>query len=615
MTAPWPYPRRSELRRRAEARQAARIDSTAPAQYREDGASLLSLLDQNGGLDANSGGRRLSQWVLDYLYEKTWLSVVADIIPDWGTAKGFDLPGLPGPVAELLQSTAEDLQLDPVVQAAWKFARKDGGGALVKVLEDGRPSSEPIDYANLYRVKKLVALDRWELTITRWGSEGDVVGPLEYQDPSGARWHHTRVVPILNRELPLRRRPWYEYWSIGEYDRVYGDFLRDQDVQEALGKLLKEYSYDVLKIAGLRDKSRDDVKKALVGIGLSVQKLGKFALDANDDYVTQTKTMAGLPDSVKLITNRLAMITRIPASILLYESPGGLNSGANAGDWESLLGQVEADQKKHYSPVVANVLTDVLASRQGPTGGQPIPDRWRVQPRPLGRLSPQAESQVRSANATARAADISAGVVTVEEARRDPDVIAIYSLHDEPAPAPVAEPDGPIVPADASTGEAGPTGALESAAAGGEIQSQALNGAQVSALLDVLERQISPDAKAAVIESSFPTIPAAKIARMVAPPPATPGSPEAQVADEVGAPTEPEPTPGQPPPGEGLVTAAQVRERYGIGLGALKSMVMAQRIRGWRFPSGWRFLESEVATAGLHQPPDPTDPGGESETT
>lgn len=528
MNAPWPFPRRSELRRRAEARQAAaaRTDSTAPVQFREDGATLLSLLDQNGGLDGGAGGRRLSQWVLDYLYEKTWLSIVADLIPDWGTAKGFDLPGLPGPVAEQLQSTAEDLQLDPVVQAAWKFARKDGGGAVVKVVEDGRRSNEPIDYANLYRVKKLVALDRWELTITRWGSEGDVVGPLEYQDPSGAKWHHTRVVPILNRELPLRRRPWYDYWSIGEYDRVYGEFLRDQDVQEALGKLLKEYSYDVLKLAGLRDKSRDEVKKALVGIGLSIQKIGKIALDANDDYVTQTKTMAGLPESVKLITSRLAMITRIPASILLYENPGGLNSGANTGDWESLLGQVEADQKKHYTPVVVNVLADVLASRQGPTGGQPVADRWRVQPRPLGRLSPQAESQVRSANATARAADISAGVVTVEEARRDPDVIAIYGLQDEPPG--VGPEDG--------------------------------------------------------------------------------GDADAQQADDEGEPVDPMPTPGQPPPGEGLVTAAQVRERYGIGLGALKSMVMSRRIRGWRFPSGWRFLESEVATAGLHQPPDPADP-------
>lgn len=79
MTASWPFPRRSELRRRAEAcRGAARTDSTAPTHYREDGATLLSLLDQNGGLDGGGCGRRLSQWVLDYLYEKTWLSIVAD---------------------------------------------------------------------------------------------------------------------------------------------------------------------------------------------------------------------------------------------------------------------------------------------------------------------------------------------------------------------------------------------------------------------------------------------------------------------------------------------------------------------------------------------------------
>lgn len=140
---PLALPRRSELRRRAEARQAAaRTDNTVPTQYREDGGTL-----------------------------------------DWGTAKGFDLPGLLGPVAEQLQSTAEDLQLDPVAQAAWKFARKDGGGAVVKVVEDGRRSNEPIDYANLHRVKKLVALDRWELTSTRWGQRGRRRRPARVPGP------------------------------------------------------------------------------------------------------------------------------------------------------------------------------------------------------------------------------------------------------------------------------------------------------------------------------------------------------------------------------------------------------------------------------------------------
>lgn len=469
--------------------------------------------------------------MLDYLYEKTWLSVVADLIPDWGTARGFDLLKMPGSIAEDLQSIAEDLELDAVLNRAWKFARKDGGGAVVMVIEDGKPSNAPVDRANIWRVKKLVALDRWELTITRWGAEGDVVGPLEYQDQSGAKWHHTRVVPFYNRELPLRRRPYYDYWSLGEYDRVYAEFLRDQDVQEALGKLLKEYSYDVLKLNGIRSQSKDEIKKALVGIGLGIQKIGKIALDANDDYVTQTKTLAGLPDSVKLITARLAMIVRIPASILLFENPGGLNSGANAGDWESLLGQVEADQRKHYVPAVVAILSNVLASREGPTAGRPVVERWRVQPRPLGRLSPQAQSQVRSANAAARASDVQNGIITVEEARRDKELVADYSIEETPELAPVE--------------------------------------------------------------------PAA-------------GDPAARLADDEDEPAEPEPTPGQPPLGENLVTAAQVRERYGVGLGSLKSMVMKRRIRGWRFPSGWRFLESEVASAGLHEPPEPEGDGSSS---
>lgn len=545
------------------------------------------------------------------------MSVVADIIPDWGTSAGFELKGMPGDVAEALQSCAEDLALAPTVNMAWKWARKDGGGAVVKVLNDGRPSSAPIDYANLTSVAGLVALDRTELQIIKWGNTGTGIGPLLYQDQHGQEWHHQRVVPIYNRELALRRRPFYQYWSVGEFDRVYADFLRDRSVQEALAKLLKEYSYDVLFIDGLRAASKDKVKEALIGIGLGIQKIGKFALDAKDDYRSQTKTMAGLPDSVKLITARLAMITRIPASILLFENPGGLNSGANTGDWEALFGQVAADQPKHYSPVIVNVLTDVLRSLTGPTGGRPVTERWRVEPKPLGRLSPERAATVRSTNASARTSDISSGLVTVEEARRDPDVVALYSLNVS-APSPTEElqpelaPDLAAAPITAPDAVALPDGS--GAIQPGAMQDVALNGAQVSSMLEIVAAPISRRQMRAVLRVSYPSASAADIEDMLpltdpAPTPAATPATDAELPEQ-----EPAPTPGQPPAGENLMDVATVKARYGVGLGALKSMVRRKLIRGWKYPSGWRFLESEVAVAGLHNPDPGPEPEGETTT-
>lgn len=590
---------------------ASRAHELRSTERQDAFGSALAQLDAYG-LDPLAGGFRLPRDLADLLYERTWLSVVADIVPDWGTQEGFTVPQLAGDAQERLASDLEDLAADQAVKLAWRFARQHGGGAVLKVIDDGRPPELPVDRAAIRRVTALIAVDRHELYITDWGSNGRTLGPLEYQDLNGTRWHPDRVVPFLNRQLAMRRREWYERWSVSEYERIYDAFLRDDDTQKAIAKIVKEYSYDVLHIKGLRHKDPAEIREVLKAIALSIAKIGRIALEADDRYTTQTKTLAGLPDSVNVITDRLAMITRIPASILRFASPGGLNMGANTGDWEAFLGLVAAEQRTHYVPAMASIVADVLASADGPLAGRPPPPHWKIQPRELGKLSPDKAAELRRANAEARKADLEAGVVTVEEARREQGLAELYSLiADAPDTA------APELDLALDLGAAAPTGQTPDA-----VEATALNGAQIAAILEVAARvhagEITRDAALGILRLAFPGVAPEQLAAALPPegaaPAPAPGGTQPTADDgpldaEDPEGLEPAPSPGIPPQGVSTVGLAEIRQRYGAGKKAVLDLVAAKRVRAWKPGGRWRFVESEVAEAFLHQPPDLTEPG------
>lgn len=569
-------------------------------EERIDAWSSLSSIDYAQLLDANSTGFRLPELVAHLLYERTWLRVVGDIIPQWGTKAGFTITKIDGTTQELLASDWEDLGATKAIRQAWTYARQHGGAGLVKILADGRRSHEPVDRRAIRRVVGLVARDRHELQVTSWGSNGRTIGPLEYTDLNGVRWHHSRVIPFLNVDLAQRRRELYDYWSVSEYERIYEAFVRDDEAQKALSKVVKEYSYDVLHLKDLDHKNPDDVRKALKAIALSIKAIGKFALGSEDKYTTQTKTISGLPDSVKVLADRLAMITRIPASILLFQNPGGINMGENVGDWETFFGLVESEQHDHYIPAVANIVADIFDSQAGPFAGRRPPERWKVKPNELATRTPDKQAEIDKANAERRAVDLAAGVVGVEEARTEARVIELYGIK---AADPAPEEHAPIV--------------VDPTAQAADFASTALNGAQMSALVDISSRvlagELDRDAGLGILMLSLPGFSREQLASalpppgVVAPPPA-PGAavPEAAVdgAAEVG---EPPPSPGRPPEGAKLVSPVDLKARYGIGRKALMGLIRAGTVRAWKPGGRWRLLEDEVAEAIVHQPPQETD--------
>ena len=64
-----------------------------------------------------------------------------------------------------LVSHLDELHVRERLRLAAKWARLYGGAGIYVALEDGRKPDQPIDFTAIRRVKALVVLNRFELTI------------------------------------------------------------------------------------------------------------------------------------------------------------------------------------------------------------------------------------------------------------------------------------------------------------------------------------------------------------------------------------------------------------------------------------------------------------------
>jgi phage-related protein (TIGR01555 family) len=342
------------------------------------------------------------------------------------------------------------------VATARRWARAFGGGAVYVLADDGRRAHEPLDVANLRKVHSLEPLDRHELVVSSYGIDPNDRAtfnrPVMYSTAgSGAvyeRIHASRIVPFQGNSLPMRVMLRNGGWGGSILDLVWAELRNYATTNDYVTEAVTLLSQGVFKSEHLasaieagdheRVISRVEAMRTAMGI------LGDVVLDkAGEDYEIKARSLAGIKDAADVVVNALVAATDMPRAILLGETPGGLNSGENLGELEAWYGHVGSVQPQLYEPGLRRLLGLLMLSRDGPTRGQLVPG-WGIKWLPLWTLDEAERAQLELTRAQRRAIDIGqAGVVTADEARREPALVEVYG-HDPtaPAPAPVVQPPG-----------------------------------------------------------------------------------------------------------------------------------------------------------------------------
>lgn len=355
--------------------------------------------------------------------------------------RGIDLKGFEGFDIQALTSKLDDLRMLPQIGRAYKWCRKDGGSALVMIIDDGRPAWMPVDRANLRRVHALQVLERRQISIAAWNhdptSEGYSEPLMYYIHATGPRSamnliHRDRVHRFVNGDLPHRSMQQFSGWGISVIDRIWNPLRAKGAALAALSTILSSYAVDVVKIKGYADaikmgkrkdlQDRADLMRATLG------NLSKIFIDADgEDFSPLVRSASGLAEIVEMLIDEVQASSSIPKSILRGISPGGLGDGENAGEVRGYYDFISGEQQEHLIPAATRIIDLVASSQIGPLQGR-APSHWWVEPRPLWQPTDVEIATIRGLNASARAQDLASTVITIEQALTDPTLQAFYDL-------------------------------------------------------------------------------------------------------------------------------------------------------------------------------------------
>ena len=416
-----------------------------------------------GGADKSSYGffktrPTLGPETLSDLYEQDAIAArVVDRLVDDATREGFFLTGEDESVDfASIQSELEDLDALNAVADAWRWARLYGGALLIMVVNDGQKMDTPLNLATANKLSSLQVV------------ESQFVTPVGFNPGLGARAfrrpefyqitvpfgsndkvrqvHRSRVIRFDGVRVAPTRMIEKNGWGPSILDRIFTELEQLGTVMGYCRSVMHDISLQVYKLSGLREQlcgspsDQQNIRQVMETIRMSVDNLHVLALDAEDDFVEVNRSVAGLKELVDKFIDALVRATDMPRTVLLGETPSGLNASGDA-EIRSWFDFVASQQRFHLTPVINELLDVVFAVRKNK--GETVPEEWTINFNPLWQPSAQESAATALSRAQADQILILNDVVSPDEVRER--MISEGTLTPMEAPVDVdPEPDEPL---------------------------------------------------------------------------------------------------------------------------------------------------------------------------
>lgn len=411
---------------------------TSPAQRRMDG-TIQNAMSGTGvpGVDqAESSqliGRHFTPAGARREYRDSWAGrreidrPAGDLIP---ASKDWALTGLPpstssDDVKTYLDSVGssdypEDNGVMNILGRLYGTTNMVGGGAGVMLIEDGLPPSEPVDVSRIEDLVSIEILERDEISPYRTRSRGPaeyyIIGSGRTEVEAASIVHASRVIRSAGARLSPRDEWENQGWGDSVLDALFHERRAMLTATQELGSMATKTVQDVVVFAELSEMlcqaggaASIEERIALMARSRGQHKIipldgGKFALGNErgrppDSYQTAARDARGITDVQQGLAKQWAGGTGQTPSIALGLTPGGLNTGENAGDWQSWGSFIDNERTRWLWPRLRMVLEVVFAARNGPTRGRVPPAGWGATFDPLWRPSPLEDAQLRAENA------------------------------------------------------------------------------------------------------------------------------------------------------------------------------------------------------------------------
>jgi len=440
----------------------------------------------------------------------------------WRVGTNIAMPSaLDVDASDLACDLDDDWAIWLTVRRAVILGRLFGLAAIIPILDDGLPPSEPLDLTRPYRVLNLIVADKRELTPYSW--QGNVTKrgfgePDIWQySPRAAssnaiamQIHNSRLLKFGGKDVPRD----VLLMNNGADDSVLRTALdaiqHKATFDDSRAVLVNDFKVDVITSPDIDHIATSDEQLEYIDKRMSLLARGKsllnmIVLDGKETYAKSSTSVAGLADLDDRTSNQLAAALRMPQTRLSGEAPGGLNTDGESQqkNWNDVA---TAWQRLELRPQLVQLYRIFFGARNGPTQGI-TPAKFYIEFEPLDEPTEQQKANARKTVAETDAIYLDRGVISPEHVAKGRFSEGAWTVDLPPSEAFADLPDDADV--DAIQPDAGVAPSAESSG---------FNGAQVTAIVaiatSVAAGQISPEQGATIIEAAFGVTP--EIAKRIA---------------------------------------------------------------------------------------------------
>jgi phage-related protein (TIGR01555 family) len=416
-----------------------------------NGARLDSWRNIATNLGVSGSDKRLAGEILVASYreeeaERLWQASdlaarIVETVPNEMTREGwrFTVDGAAenddsgADVAKTIGGKFDELEVAEKVNEALCYRRAYGGGAILLGVDDGqRDLGRPLDEKRIRpgSFRYLTLLTPRECMPVAWYDDPQQpkfglpkiyqVSPDVPGSPTGMLVHETRILRFIGARTS-RRSVWRTQYRWGDsvFVRV-GAVLRDWSLAYDGGfALVNDFAQAVLKIKGLADMvASDDPADAnafmnrVKAFDYTRSVVRTALLDADgEDFERKSTPVAGLPEMFSKFDMRLAAAADMPVTLLMGQSPAGLNA-TGASDIRFFYDRIAAAQRTQLRPVLNTLARLIMLSERVKE-----PENWAIQFNPLWQLDGQQVADMRLKNATADNLYFQMGALSPHEIR------------------------------------------------------------------------------------------------------------------------------------------------------------------------------------------------------
>lgn len=332
-------------------------------------------------------------------------------------------------IQEQISAKLEDLGLAAKLYTALCYERAYGGAAILLGVKDGSSNlAAPLKpEARIRALDYLMVLEPRECQPIAWYNDPlkDKFGaPAIYQISPNTmggstgglmQVHESRLIVFGGIKVSERRALYGTIpgWGDSVLTRCVR-ILRDYNMSwSATGILLNDFSQSVIKIKGLAEvmagNQADKLKNRMLQIEMSRSIAHAVLIDAEEEYERKATPVTGLEALLDRFTARLAAACDMPLTLLMGQSPGGLNATGES-DIRFWYDRVRSLQDRKVRPVLERLIQMLFQ-----VFNTPEPDSWSIHFCPLWQPTDLEAAQARKTQAETDNLYVTMGALSAEE--------------------------------------------------------------------------------------------------------------------------------------------------------------------------------------------------------